>query len=131
VSGPSFDEVAYGPVVRTIEARGDQRLQEVARAIATALGWPEREPRAFELPERLAGRGRPDLVAATLHELGLAEADVMRYRCGGALEWLHEVAVDHVGSHRARGCFPRITQVVGRSPRRRGRRRRRSGNAAR
>jgi len=138
-SGPMTQEFAKQnkAVLRTIQIRGDQTLEELHDAIYDAFdrsdehlyeyqigGKRPMDPkgRRYGLGDGHEGSGldSPDLAGdvtdTTIGSLGLKVDDAFGYWFDFGDDWWHQISVASIDDKAPRGEYPKVTKRVGKSP---------------
>ena len=139
VSGPMSEEFgkANPSVVRTLEIRGDQTLQQLHGAVFRAFDRREEHLYEFRFGDgprhRRRGRYGPrspfenadlhhdfepagDTAKTTLDSLGLEVDQSFGYWFDFGDDWLHQISILAIGRAESRVKYPRVTARVGDSP---------------
>ncbi len=123
-------------VLRTVQIRGDQTLENLHDAIFKAFdrfdehmfefqvgGEEPMDPKArqYVLPMVMSdpfGISRPagDVTNTTIASLGLEVDDLFRYWFDFGDDWWHQITVVAIHEEIPRGLYPKITQKTGDSP---------------
>ncbi len=118
-------------VVRTIEIRGDQTLQDLHHAIFTAFDRWEEHMHEFHLGDRphdySRGRYRSsspfdddpptgDSADTSIDSLGLAAEQSFGYWFDFGDDWYHQINVVAIGEARPKTKYPQVIARVGDSP---------------
>ncbi len=135
LSGPMSDEYANKFILRTIEIRGDQTLDDLHRAIFEAFNRSDERPYEFHLgkrpsdpdgpvyglpdarppePRKKAGRG--DARATTLDDLNLKPERAFGYWFDFKVNWYHQVQVERIEQAIPTVPYPRVTKRLGKAP---------------
>lgn len=136
-NGPLAAEPHDEPdVSRTLQVRGDQTLDDLHRAVATAFDRPceysyeiqldagplHPEGKRYVLPAEFAiaqQAGNPAagrVTDTTLDALGLETGQRFGYWPDTGEDWWHPIEVERIADHVPRGKFPRVTKRKGESP---------------
>jgi DNA-binding Lrp family transcriptional regulator len=130
-SGPVSDQFGGKTVLRIIEIRGDQTLEQLHEAIFEAYDrWDEHlyefqfGKRPFDpagpnygIPDQGAGTKQTGNARTTkLDDLGLKKKRVFGYWFDFGDDWFHQIDVERIEQAIATVSYPRIVKRVGKSP---------------
>ncbi len=138
ISGPMSEEFVeeHQVILRKIEIRGDQTLEDLHLAIFDAFDREEEhlyeyqiggkgpnDPKAvhystrdvFENSEELPKSGN-DATATTIDSLKLKIDDVFGYWFDFGDDWWHQINVASIKSRPSTGKYPKIIERIGESP---------------
>ncbi|MHB1556438.1 MAG: IS1096 element passenger TnpR family protein [Isosphaeraceae bacterium] len=132
---PVGDEFANKMILRGIEIRGDQTLDDLHRAIFEAFNRSDERPYEFQfgkrpfdpdgavygLPDALPPKqckksGRGDARTTTLDDLNLQPNRAFGYWFDFEVGWYHQVQVDRIERAIPTVPYPRVTKRVGKAP---------------
>ena len=123
-------------VIRTIQIRGDQTLEELHLAIFKSFdrydahmyefqvgGKRAMDPHArrYVLPVAMDddysdSKPAGSVVETTIESLGLKKNDVFGYWFDFGDDWWHQINVEAIDNKVPNGTFPKVTKKVGKSP---------------
>jgi hypothetical protein len=129
-SGPISEKFTSKVVLRVIEIRGDQTLEQLHQAIFDAHDRREQHPYEFQLgkrpfdpegtnyglPEPKKKKGREDARATKLDDLGLKPGRVFGYWFDFGDDWYHQVQLERIEQAIPTVTYPRVIKRVGKSP---------------
>lgn len=134
-SGPVGDEYANKVVLRGIEIRGDQPLDDLHRAIFEAFNRSDERPYEFHMgkrpfdpdgavyglpdalpPKQRKKSGRGDARTTTLDDLNLKPNRAFGYWFDFEVGWYHQVQVDRIEQAIPTVPYPRVIKRVGKAP---------------
>lgn len=135
LSGPVSDEYANKVILRGIEIRGDQTLDDLHRAIFEAFNRHLERPYEFHLgkrpsdpdgpvyglpdalpPGKKKKSGRGDARTTTLDDLDLKLNRAFGYWFDFKVSWYHQVQVDRIEQAIPTVPYPRVTKRIGKAP---------------
>ena len=129
-SGPISEKFTSKVVLRVIEIRGDQTLEDLHQAIFQAHDRREQHPYEFQfgkrpfdpegtnygLPEPKKKKGREDARTTKLDDLGLKPERAFGYWFDFGDDWYHQVQVERIEQAIPTVTYPRVIKRVGKSP---------------
>lgn len=131
VQGPVSEKFANKPILRTIEIRGDQTLEQLHNAIFQAydrfdehlyefqFGKRPHDPNGpnYGIPEGPQGKSGPrDARTTKLDDLGLELHRVFGYWFDFGDDWYHQVQVERIEEAIPTVTYPRLIKRQGKSP---------------
>ncbi len=131
MSGPISKKFATNGVIRVIEIRGDQTLEQLHQAIFKAHDRLDEHLYEFQfgkrpfdsdgpnygVPDEQAGEhGDGDARTTKLDALDLKAGRAFGYRFDFGDDWFHQVQVDRIEQAIPTVTYPRVTKRVGKSP---------------
>jgi len=131
MGGPIGENFANKEIIRVIEIRGDQTLEQLHRAIFQAYDRSDEHLFEFQLGRRPfdpdgpnygvsnSAADRPnsrDARTTNLDDLGLNPERAFGYRFDFVEEWYHQVQVDRIEKAIPTVPYPRVIRRVGKSP---------------
>jgi hypothetical protein len=131
VSGPISEKFADKVIMRVIEIRGDQTLEQLHEAILQAFDRQEQHQYEFQFGKRPFdpegpnyGIGSPkgkkkqdgDARTTKLDDLNLKPERVFGYWFDFGDDWYHQVQIDRIEKSIPTVTYPRVIKRVGKSP---------------
>jgi Plasmid pRiA4b ORF-3-like protein/LexA DNA binding domain len=131
MSGPISEKFTNKMLLRVIEIRGDQTLQQLHEAIFQAFDrWDEHlyefqfgkrphdpDGQNFGVPDGHSGKkGSGDARTTKLDDLGLKPERVFGYWFDFGDDWFHQVQVDRIEQAIPTVTYPRVIKRLGKSP---------------
>jgi hypothetical protein len=130
-AGPTSEKFANKVIMRGIEIRGDQTLEQLHQAIFQAYDRWDQHPYQFQFGKRpfdpaganygvaegQPGKKKPrDARTAKLDDLGLEQDRVFGYWFDFDANWFHQIQVMRIEQAIPTVTYPRVIKRVGKSP---------------
>jgi Plasmid pRiA4b ORF-3-like protein/LexA DNA binding domain len=131
ISGPISEKFANKRILRVIEIRGDQTLEQLHQSIFEAYDRQDQQPYEFQLGKRTfdpdgpnyrgptsqsRGKGVGDASKTKLDDLNLKPERVFGYWFDFDNNWYHHVQIDRIEKSIPTVTYPRLIKRVGKSP---------------
>jgi hypothetical protein len=130
LSGPISKKFANKPIIRVIEIRGDQTLEQLHLAIFAAYDrWDSHmyqfqfgkrpfDPNGpnYGVPSARPKKGEHDARTTKMDDLGLQPGRVFGYWFDFGDDWFHQIDVDRIEQAIPTVTYPRVIKRVGKSP---------------